>query len=234
MKATRWIPELLILAGVSSCATTPVQSPSEGIDHLVLAISDLDRGIEQLGELCGVTPTRGGKHGHTATENALLSVDSRSYLEVLAPLDGAQLPPELEPLRSIPDLMPVSWAVSSGNVDLTRVLLESHGYGVSEPLAGSRVTNDGQTIRWRTIQLTAPKIEGAPFFIEWSLESLHPANTSPAGCALLSLELRTSQDEELRRLLRLLNVEAEVIRGEVPGMTVTLEGERGPARLPGG
>jgi hypothetical protein len=224
----------MILAGVSSCATNHARSPSEGIDHLVFAISDLDRGIEQLGELCGVAPSRGGKHEHAATENALLSVDSRAYLEVLAPLEGAQLPPELQPLRSIPDLMPVSWAVSSGSLDLTRVLLESHGYGVSEPRAGSRVTNDGQTIRWRTIQLTAPKIEGAPFFIEWDLESPHPAQTSPAGCALLSLEVRTPQDEELSRLLRLLNVEAQVIRGEASGMTVTLEGAHGAARLPVG
>lgn len=235
MRATRWFPRLVTLAGVlTGCATNPGRSPSDGIDHLVLAISDLDRGIEQLGELCRVAPVRGGEHGHAATENALLSMGSRAYLEVLAPVDGAQLPPELQPLRGVPDLLPVAWAIASGNADITRRMLMSHGYGVSEPQPGSRVTDEGHTIRWRTFQLTAPRIDGAPFFIEWDRESPHPADTSPQGCPLQSIDLHTPQDEELRRLLRLLNVRGQVTRAEVFRMVLKLEGSRFPVQIPAG
>jgi hypothetical protein len=229
------MPGLAALAGVvTSCATSPARSPSEGIDHVVLAISNLDRGIEQLGELCGVLPVRGGEHGHTGTENALLSMGPGAYLEVLAPQDAAQLPPELQPLRSVANLTPVSWAVATRNADLMSQMLRAHGYTVSEPQAGSRETTGGGVIRWRTFQLTAPKIEGAPFFIEWDSATAHPATTSPPGCPLLSLELHTPHDEQLRSLMRLLNVQGEISQGETSRMQVTLQGSRAPVRLPAG
>ena len=229
------MPGLAALAGVvTSCATSPARSPSDGIDHVVLAISDLDRGIEQLGELCGVMPVRGGEHGHTGTENALLSMGPGAYIEVLAPQDGAQLPPELQPLRTVANLTPVSWAVATRNADLLSQMLRAHGYTVSEPQAGSRETTEGSVIRWRTFQLTGQKIEGAPFFIEWAAGIPHPAATSPPGCPLLSLELHTPHDEQLRRLMRLLNVQGEVTYGETSRMRMTLQGPRAPARLPAG
>jgi hypothetical protein len=224
---------LVTLAGVlAGCATTPTGPPSAGIDHVVLAISDLDRGIAQLGEVCGVMPIPGGRHEYT--ENALLSIDARAYLEVLAPQDGVELPPRLQPLRAVPNLLPMSWAVSIGNADLAARMLGAHGYTVSEPEPGSRQTADGTVVRWRAFQLLAPKIEGAPFFIEWDGSSAHPAATSPPGCPLLSLELHTPQDEELRRLLGLLNQRGQVTRAAAHRMVVTLQGPRGPVRLPSG
>jgi hypothetical protein len=229
------MPGLAALAGVvTGCATSAVRFPSDGIDHVVLAISDLDRGMEQLGDLCGVMPVRGGEHAHTGTENALLSMGPGAYLEVLAPQDGAQLPPELQPLRAVTNLIPVSWAVATRNADLMSQMLRANGYTVSEPQAGSRETNEGNVIRWRTFQLTGPKVEGAPFFIEWHAETPHPAASSPLGCPLLALELHTPHDEQLRRLMRLLNVQGEVAYGEISRMRVTLQGSRAPVRLPAG
>lgn len=226
---------LVALTGVlAGCASTQTAIPSGGIDHIVLGIANLERGIGQLGSLCAVSPVRGGRHEHAGTENALLGMNSRAYLEVLAPQEGAELPPGLQPLRAVPDLLPVSWAVSTGNIDLTARLLREHGYIVSEPEAGSRQTTEGGVIRWRTIRLVAPAIEGAPFFIEWDRASAHPAVTSPRGCAFLSVELHTPQDEALRRLLGLVNVQGQVRRAAAFRMVVTLQGPRGPARLPEG
>jgi hypothetical protein len=130
---------LAAVAGVlASCASKPAGSPSTGIDHVVLAISNLDRGVAQLGETCGVTPVPGGSHEHTGTENALLSMGSGAYLEVLAPQAGKELPAELQPLRAVSDLTPVSWAVSTANADLTIRMLRAHGYTVGEPQAAYR------------------------------------------------------------------------------------------------
>jgi hypothetical protein len=234
--ARQLIPRFVLLAAglVASCARNPAAPPSEQLDHVILGISNLDRGIEQLGAVCGVKPVPGGKHPDTGTHNALLSMGSRSYAEVLAPQDGARLAPLYHPLRAVANLLPVGWAVATRDADLTIQKLRAGGYAVSEPQEGSRQTTDGSMIRWRTFQLTAPKIEGAPFFIEWEAASAHPATTSPVGCPLLSLELRTPHDEELRRLLSLLKVQGRVSRSEASQLVVTLKGSRGPTRLPGG
>lgn len=233
MPARKWIPCWFLNAGlVASCTMIPATSPPEQLDHVILAISDLDKGIEQLGALCGVKPVPGGKHPHTGTENALLSMGSRAYTEVLAPQDGVQLSPEYQPLRALENLMPVGWAVATRDAGFTIEKLRTAGYTVSAPQAGSRQTTEGNVIRWRTFQLTAPKVEGAPFFIEWDTATPHPSATSPVGCPLIALELRTPHEEELRRLLSVVRVPAQVTRSATSQLVVTLKGSRGPTRLP--
>lgn len=222
------------LAIAAGCAMTPGASAPERFDHVVLGISDLGRGIEQLGALCGVKPVRGGQHPHTGTENALLSSGPDSYVEVLAPQAGVPLPPEIAPLRGVADLLPVSWAVATRDASRTIGRLRAAGFGVSEPQPGSREVGDGKTLRWRTFTITSPAIAGAPFFIEWDSGLPHPAASSPPGCTLQTLELRTPQDAELRRLLDLLDVPGQVVRGDASRPVVTLKGPRGPVRLPAG
>ena len=230
------IPRFVVLAAglVASCAMNPATPPSEQLDHVILGISNLDRGIEQLDAVCGVKPLPGGKHPDTGTQNALLSMGSRTYAEILAPQDDVPLAPLYQPLRAVPNLLPVGWAVATRDAGLTIQKLRAAGFSVSEPQAGSRQTPEGVVIRWRSFQLTAPKIDGAPFFIEWDARSPHPAVTSPVGCPLLSLELRTPNEEELRRLLNLLKVQGQVTRSETSQLVVTLKGSRGPVRLPAG
>jgi hypothetical protein len=233
VRVRKVIPGILLNAGfVAGCAVGPGPTPPEQLDHVILAISNLEKGIEQLGDLCGVLPIHGGKHPQTGTENALLSMGPGAYTEVLAPQDGVELSPEYQPLRTVRSLTPVGWAVSTRNADLTIRMLRTAGFAVSEPQAGSRQTPDGNVVRWRTFQLTVPKIASAPFFIEWDSATAHPSATSPAGCPLLTLELRTPHDEEMRRLLSLLALPGDVTRSETPGLAVTLEGTAGPTRLP--
>jgi hypothetical protein len=229
----RQLISALVGAGlVTGCALRTASAPLEQLDHVVLAISDLGAGIEQLGSICGVAPVRGGVHPRTGTENALLSSGSGAYLEILAPQPGAGLSPEYGVLRAVGDLLPASWAVATRNADVTVENLRAAGYFVSEPQAGSRQTPLGDVIRWRTFEVTRPQIAGAPFFIEWDPASAHPATTSPAGCSLLSLEHHTPDDEQLRRLMTLLHLEGQVVRGATARLVVTLKGASGPARLP--
>jgi hypothetical protein len=233
VRVRKVIPGVFLTAGlVAGCAMGPAPTPPEQLDHVILAISNLENGIGQLGDLCGVLPIHGGNHPQTGTENALLSMGSGAYTEVLAPQDGVALSSEYQPLRAVRSLTPVGWAVATRNADLTIWKLRSAGFAVSEPQAGSRQTPDGNVVRWRTFQLTAPTIGSAPFFIEWDSATAHPSTTSPMGCPLLALELHTPQDEELRRLLRLLALPADVTRSKTPGLAVTLKGLAGPTRLP--
>ena len=53
------------------------------IDHLVVAVTDLDGAVKTYGDL-GFTVVPGGRHTGGATENALIGFRDTSYLELLA------------------------------------------------------------------------------------------------------------------------------------------------------
>ncbi len=231
LRPLRAVAPVLVASCLASCASSPARSASTKIDHVIFGVADLEQGIEQFGALCGVTPVPGGKHEHTGTHNALLSTGSHAYLEVLAPQEGVELPRELEPLRALANLTPVGWAVAVEDAELSMQRLREAGYNVSEPQEGSRRTPEGSLIRWRTFQLIAPGHDIAPFFIEWDPASSHPSETAPEGCSLVSLELRTPDDEALRRLLSLLKLDSRVIRADVAQLVVTLKGPRGLTEL---
>lgn len=53
-------------------------------DHLIVAASTLDQGIEWVRGLTGATAHPGGKHVAMGTHNALLKLGDRAFLEILA------------------------------------------------------------------------------------------------------------------------------------------------------
>ena len=55
------------------------------IDHVVVGIDDLQKGMGEIKEMTGVKPAYGGAHPDYGTHNALISLDNNTYLEVLAP-----------------------------------------------------------------------------------------------------------------------------------------------------
>ena len=58
--------------------------PLAVFDHLVVAASTLDQGVEWVRSLTGATAQSGGKHVAMGTHNALLKLGERSFLEILA------------------------------------------------------------------------------------------------------------------------------------------------------
>ncbi len=118
------------------------------LDHIVIAVTDLDRAFADYTEL-GFTVIRGGEHANGITHNVLVVLEDGAYLELIAwkrpdPgnrwsevyhrsgegfLDHALLPDDIG-------------AVVSGAQD--------RGLDISSPEPGGRNRPDGERLEWKT------------------------------------------------------------------------------------
>jgi hypothetical protein len=203
--------------------------PDVTIDHVIVGTANLEEGIRQFTELAGAAPAIGGQHPGRGTQNALLSLGSRTYLELIAPVSGP--PPEMKFLSDLKQLSAIGWAIGTKDLEATKRRLEGAGFRVTAPRAGSRVRPDGQTLQWRTAGLEDVPGGLTPFLIEWGAETPHPASTSPGGCTLETMEIAGPGLERLGKLVAELRLQAMVRAGTAPDLTFELACPSGRVKL---
>jgi len=208
---------LIVLVLLTACASVPPPAPH--VDHVMLGISDLDRGIRELESLTGVRAVYGGEHPGRGTHNALVSLGADTYVEIIAPRAGAG------DLAKLEHLTPVGWAVGA-----SRAQVEHSGIKTTAPRAGSRRQPSGNVLHWETFELAQP-LDNAPFFIRWRDPAQHPAKTSPGGCSLGGIEFDDPKAEDLTRVIRALGLDFPVASGPA-AMRVTLRCGSRTVRLP--
>lgn len=201
------------------------------IDHVILGTAELDRGVDQFQQLTGVRPAFGGDHPGRGTRNALAALGDGRYLEILAPQSGASASGDVDGLRKLRTLTPIGWAVSTSDPEATVRFIEQAGYAVSDPKPGSRVKPDGTKLEWVSFGLTSPELGEAPFFISWNPKSAHPSTDSPAGCRLAGVTVTMTDHDPLRRLLELLALGVEMVRGASTRLEIALRCPKGPVRF---
>jgi hypothetical protein len=200
------------------------------LDHVILGIDDLDRGIERFTELTGVSPARGGEHPGRGTQNALVSLGEGRYLEILAPSPSASRA-AADPRTQHAELTPVGWALHTRALDDLAKGLRAAGFRTEGPTPGSRRTPEGTLLAWRTLAAEGNGLGLAPFLIEWSEASAHPSTTSPDGCRLVSLALADREPTPLTRFFAAVGYAATVRAGSPPGMQLILACPRGEVRF---
>jgi len=236
--ATAAISFVISLAGMAltpGCVEGPGQAPGKElvqIDHLVVGVSDLEIGAGKLEEMTGVRPVYGGEHPGAGSHNALIALGDRQYLELLAPRPGAdaELDPSYVFLKTLSEPTLIWWGVSSEDIALTEKTLEAHGFETSGQIPGSRNTPDGSKLQWVGVELRE-EIEGAPFFIQWSEETVHPAETSPEGCRLRSFEVAGPSFKRLRDLIQAVGLAIKVNEGAQTTLNAVLDCPNGKIQL---
>jgi len=205
----------------------PEGQDSVTIDHLILGISDLERGMGEFEAATGVRPVVGGVHPGRGTRNALASLGDTTYIEIIAP-DPKQTvdSPMVAELKSIQSLKPVGWALAAQDVFAVQARLRAREIEHGAAMPGSRALPDGSRLRWSTFSVTRPAHAWLPFFIHWADADKQPARTSPRGCSLVSVQLRDPNPDPLTMVLRAAGNDTAVERGE-SRMTVTIDCPKG-------
>jgi catechol 2,3-dioxygenase-like lactoylglutathione lyase family enzyme len=201
------------------------------LDHILLGIDDLDRGIAFMEERTGVRAAFGGVHPGRGTQNALLRLGTRRYLEIIAP-DPKQTSlvayPELREMRE-PRLL--TWAVHTDDIAAVAKKLTDVGIAIDGPADGSRARPDGKILHWKALRLKDDRGGLLPFFIQWSRDSVHPSVDAPSGCRLVHFAATSSDPEELRAVVARLGVELEVEQAAKSQLRARITGARGTAEL---
>lgn len=211
------------------------------LDHLVLAVPDLDAAVEDLARRTGAVAVAGGSHPGRGTRNALLGLtwrgDRRCYLELLAP-DPEQ--PDVRPEDTMLGFGRLeqgfaprmhTWAVRPDDLAGTLRSAREAGVEVGEAVAASRATPSGARLAWR---LAVPQPLGfdglQPFLIDWEGAS-HPSDADLPVLDLLELELAHPDADRLGAALAVLGVDVPVSGAATAAMRARLRTPAGVVEL---
>jgi hypothetical protein len=203
------------------------------VDHIILAVDNLERGMDQLEKATGVRPVFGGAHPGRGTQNALLSLGNNQYLELLAPN-----PADSSSAQDVADRIkaayarytkptPTGWAIHVAAADGERARLLGKGFNSSDVEPGSRMKPDGQTLRWRTFDPWGLENRLLPFAIEWGAGTAHPSTTSPAGCTLVDLFMESAAADSTRAIFARAGYPLKINAGPKDRLTLTIDCPKG-------
>jgi hypothetical protein len=198
------------------------------LDHILLGCNDLQRGIDFVERHVGVRAAFGGVHPGRGTQNALLSLGTRRYLEIIAPDPQQNASGELAGiLKKLTEPRLVGWAAHPGDIQVLAADLATAGIAAEGPTAGSRKRPDGSVLHWKTLNLKDDAHGLLPFFIEWSADSAHPSADAPSGCQLLRFELLTPDPGTLAKTTARLRLTAAIAKGSPPQLHAVISGPKG-------
>ena len=154
------------------------------LDHVLIAVTDLDGAARTLVTCHGLAWVEGGRHAGWGTANRIVPL-GETYIELITVVDEAEAAGSAfgrwvaAGLESAPG-RPLGWVARTDGLDQVAARL---GLAVS---SGSRPAADGRVLRWRLAGVEEAAAEPAlPFFVEWgegtplpgTAEVEHPAGT---------------------------------------------------------
>ncbi|MFE1601054.1 VOC family protein [Methylobacterium sp. ID0610] len=118
------------------------------LDHLVIAVADLDRAFADYAAL-GFTVIRGGEHQNGITHNVLVVLQDGAYLELIAfrrPDPGNRWSEVFH--RAGEGFL--DHALLPDDIDAVVAAAQGRGLDIADPVAGGRHRPDGARLDWKT------------------------------------------------------------------------------------
>lgn len=128
-------------------------------DHIIIAVRDLDAAIADYQAL-GFAVYYGGKHLHKPTHNGLIALADGSYLELLAPVDPAEIDGTIALLATGEGF--AGYALLSQDLAADGARLQAAQLPFAGPSDGHRDRYDGERVLWQAINLAGSR---SPFLI---------------------------------------------------------------------
>ena len=206
------------------------------IDHIVVAASTLEQGVEYIKGCLGVAPGGGGKHVNQGTHNKVLKLDKERYLEVIAidPEGGKPCFPrwfnlDSEHLQNELKIKPrlITWVARTDDID-TLVRQCPISLGKIYPMSRGQ-------LNWKITLTEDGSMPGGgviPPLITWETVSHPTAGMDNSGCSLLTLEVFHTDPEYITGVLQSLGLENDITINRAPHEIDI--GIRAHIRTPGG
>jgi hypothetical protein len=143
------------------------------VDHVLIAVGNLDEAAERFQHDYGLMSIDGGRHPGWGTANRVVPL-GREYLELIGVVDPDEA-------LGHPFGRWMLERVEDGD-HLLRCCLRPHDIKEvaerigHEPVAGSRELPEGGTVQWQLVGLQAAMSDNLPFFIEWQPGTRHPGS----------------------------------------------------------
>jgi hypothetical protein len=134
----------------------------KGIDHLVIAVNDLDQATKDYRQL-GFNVVPGGRHP-VGSHNALVAFEDGSYLELISFYREALEHRWWEPLQKGERL--VDYCMQTDDLAGDTRKLRECGVAINDPVPWSRIRPDGYQLEWFLSLVTGSHRGVAPFLIQ--------------------------------------------------------------------
>lgn len=190
------------------------------LDHIILAINNLEKGVRQFESMTGIEPIYGGEHPNWDTQNAIIPLHHHMYIEIMAPKNDLEVVPDF--LKNINTLKPIGFAMATHDINQMEKTIQQLNYKSTGIQAGSRVTPQGQQLKWSMLTVTEPNLGMNPFFISWSDDTGHPSLNSTKKYELKQIIFKTPYHHEINNLLASLDTHIVSLQPEHSKQT-TLE-----------
>lgn len=151
----------------------PAEETGDRLDHVPIAVTDLDAAGREFEARHGLTSVAGGRHPGWGTANRIVPLGD-TYLELVSAVDAAEAAgsPFGRWVAAAKTGRPLGWAVRTQQIGVIATRL---GLAVT---TGSRRGNDGPVLRWRLAGMGQAIADPAlPFFIEWGDGTPLPGRT---------------------------------------------------------
>ena len=192
--------------------------PRLTLDHVLVAVADLDRSAADFDQRYGLRSVEGGRHPGVGTANRIVPL-GKDYIELIAVVDPSEAAAGWRGRRVANAVARgetfATWALRTTDLEAFREHCKTLGVPLPPPSDGARTKPDGTVLRWRVQELHEDAEVGAvPFVIEWHVpDAEHPAALpvgQPSGVNGIARVVVGTTSPEAERQLR------EVIGDGVP------------------